>query len=83
MVQHGSLAGPIDAGMPPDPSIAGFFLAPAWRHDADGHKAASGGQSKRPDPASTPGRRTRFSEQFRSVSEFPRYLTQGMDMNSA
>ena len=83
MVQRGSLAGPMEAGMAPNPSIAGFFLAPTWRHAAEGRKAARGGQCRQPDPASMPGRRTRFSEQFRSVSEFPRYLTQGMDINSA
>jgi hypothetical protein len=50
--------------------------ARAWRPPGAGLAGAPGGESSRCAPA--PLLRTAFSEQFRSVSEFPRYLTQGV-----
>ena len=57
--------------------------ARAWRPPDSGLAAESGDRGEASRCAPAPLQRAAFSEQFRSVSEFPRYLTQGMGQGSA
>jgi hypothetical protein len=69
---------------PANPSQpAAAFAARAWRPSEACRAAAPGDRSESPRYDEEPLRRTTFSEQFRSASEFPRYLTQGMGEGSA
>jgi hypothetical protein len=61
---------------------ATVFPVRAWKPTAS-QKITTGNGSESPYPAFVPQRAASFSERFRSVSEYPRYLTQGMGANSA
>ena len=61
---------------------AAVFPVRAWKPAAS-RQITPGDGSESPFPAFVPQRTASFSERFRSVSEYPRYLTQGMGANSA